>query len=405
MATAAQPLTDADIDRMAPLSDADMAAHEAKQSPEHPGYWAELLQQSGLPGLIKGLKEHPAETVATAIGGLLAPLNPNFTQSPQGQAIKENWTRSPESAAAQATMGVLAAAPGVGRMVPPELGPALKAGAAAAGPDVGIGAAKVAAGSAAAEMLPGGPLKYVAGAAPVYSGARQIGRGLSKGATAFGKTMRGGEVAEEAAPAAEAAPVAKTSGQALAEAEGRDWSQLGSEDKLFMEAIARGRQNAAAAAAEAPPANPTSSAQPSAQPALAAPPAPSKTIEQLFNEELAARRAKVQPIRPEPQAAPTPEPAPETPAQPQTAADMAKAKFAQGKADRFVKAIQDYNAKFNAQPITSDAIASLDDSGKALLARSLSKNGVLPALDANKFPNTSWSYIVTKLRQAEYAAR
>lgn len=64
-------------------------------------------------------------------------------------------------------------------------GNAVRAGAKAAGPDVVAGGAKVAAGAAVTEMLPGGPIKYAVGAAPVYAGARQIGRGISKGADAF----------------------------------------------------------------------------------------------------------------------------------------------------------------------------------------------------------------------------
>lgn len=328
MATAAQPLTDADIARMessgghaGPLTDADIAAHEAKTgSPEKPGYWQELYQQSGIPGLIKGIKEHPAETVASAIGGLFAPLNPNYTQSPQGQAMKENLTRSPQSAAAAVTLAGLAAAPGVGRMLPPELGPALKAGAAAAGPDVAIGAGKVAAGSAAAELLPGGPLKYVAGAAPVYSGARQIGRGLSKGAAAFGKTMRG---AEEAAPEA-AAAAEKTPGQLLAEQDGKTWAKVSKAEKQLYEQIANLKPKFEANAA-ADQTTASQQAVPTPQPAAEAPLRPAPSAQPSFQPAPAA------PERP------TEAPAPQTPATPGGGAQTASGEQVQTSGRTFVK--------------------------------------------------------------------
>lgn len=75
-------------------------------------------------------------------------------------------------------------------------GAAVKAFAKGAAPDVGAGAAKAGAGLLASEVLPGGPLKYVAGAAPIYSGSRQIGRGLSKGWQAAKGALRPAEDTE-----------------------------------------------------------------------------------------------------------------------------------------------------------------------------------------------------------------
>ena len=100
----------------------------------HASVLQELWRQADLPGIVKSLKEHPLDTVASAIGGLFAPLNPNFTQSPQGQAMKENLTRSPESATAAGILGALALAPGLagkfGGAIPEEVGVAARGAAA-----------------------------------------------------------------------------------------------------------------------------------------------------------------------------------------------------------------------------------------------------------------------------------
>ena len=115
-------LTDADIDRLsgpAPLSDADIAAHDrTAQSPEHPSYWHELWQQSGIPGVVEGLTSHPAATVASALGSLLSVVNPGLDPVPEGghvsvtqpsqiQQASDIADRGPAAIGAAATLGAL----------------------------------------------------------------------------------------------------------------------------------------------------------------------------------------------------------------------------------------------------------------------------------------------------------
>jgi hypothetical protein len=129
----------------------------------------------------------------------------------------------PETALAHATtMGIFAGhAPGgaTAREFVPGLdtaittgervGEATRAGARAAAPDVGMGAAKAGAGYLAGEaagMVPGGGfVKHILDIPTAYIGARQIGRGLKKGAGAFRASM-----AETAPPETTAAEPAAT---------------------------------------------------------------------------------------------------------------------------------------------------------------------------------------------------
>jgi len=87
------------------------------------------------------------------------------------------------------------------------------AGLRAGGPDVAKGAAKVGAGYLLDQLLPGAsPLKYALEAPSVYSGARQIGRGLKKGITAGREALkaRAARAAEALASETEAAAAAAT---------------------------------------------------------------------------------------------------------------------------------------------------------------------------------------------------
>jgi hypothetical protein len=85
------------------------------------------------------------------------------------------------------------------------------AGARAAAPDVAIGTAKIGAGYALEQMLPGaGPLKYAFELPTVYSGARQIQRGLKKGVAAGREALKARAAAAAEALAAETEAAAAT---------------------------------------------------------------------------------------------------------------------------------------------------------------------------------------------------
>ena len=83
--------------------------------------------------------------------------------------------------------------------VAPSVGPALKAGAKAAGPDVAAGAAKAAGGMAVGELLPIPVVKHLVALEMSRPGLRQAGRGLVKGFNA---------ARESFSPTTEAAPIA-----------------------------------------------------------------------------------------------------------------------------------------------------------------------------------------------------
>lgn len=154
------------------------------------------------------------------------------------------------------------------------VGGAIKAGVKAAAPDVTMGTAKAAAGSVAAELLPGGPLRYVAGAAPVYSGVRQITKGISKGFAA-GKAA----LAAPAAAVAEATPAVADAAQADPELFdglskgifGGKYSQLNEEQQATIRGYAAAPQRRAPAAAS--PATPAAATAPpvAREPSLPAP--------------------------------------------------------------------------------------------------------------------------------------
>jgi len=96
------------------------------------------------------------------------------------------------------------------------LGEAVKTGVKVAAPDMAAGALKAGAGAAMAEVLPGGPLKYAIGAAPAYSGGRQIMRGIGAGFDAGKLTYTAERTAQAARDAAPAVPIVETAAQATA---------------------------------------------------------------------------------------------------------------------------------------------------------------------------------------------
>jgi hypothetical protein len=83
--------------------------------------------------------------------------------------------------------------------VAPSVGPALKAGAKAAAPDVAAGAAKAAGGMALGELLPIPVVKHLVALEMSRPGLRQAGRGLVKGFNAARESFN---------PTTEAAPIA-----------------------------------------------------------------------------------------------------------------------------------------------------------------------------------------------------
>jgi hypothetical protein len=130
-----------------------------------------------------------------------------------------------------------------------------------------------------------------------------------------------------------AAPAAEVSlGEALAKSQGIDWAALKPEEQAMLEHSARAQANAVAAAAAPRPTPPVGPVE-TPPPAPAAPAAPAKTIQEMVQEEAAARKAAAAAAEaPAPAAAPAPEAAPsptveapaaapaEAPATPQQAA-------------------------------------------------------------------------------------
>lgn len=175
-------------------------------------------------------------------------------------------------------------------------GNVLKAGVKASAPDVTSGALKAGAGLAASEIIPAsaGPLRYVAGAAPVYAGARQIARGLEKGIEAGKGVLREKAGPPEApAPEAPAPVVPETPGQAYARSEGYDWSKLSKDEQFNFEAAAKFKANAAEQPAPrpAPPVAPQSAPAPVTQPPTAPEPsAPPASLADQVQQYLASRR-------------------------------------------------------------------------------------------------------------------
>lgn len=88
----------------------------------------------------------------------------------------------------------------------PQAGTAIKAGVKAAAPDVAMGTAKAAAGTTAAAILPGGEMRYVLAAKPVWSGVTQVGRGASKGFAAGKAAFEQARLDRLVAAAAERVP-------------------------------------------------------------------------------------------------------------------------------------------------------------------------------------------------------
>jgi len=178
-----------------------------------------------------------------------------------------------------ATMG-LAKGLGAAVDVAPQAWTAAKAGVQAAAPDVAIGGFKVAAGSAAAEVLPGGPIKYALAAAPAYAGGRQIMKGLAKGAVAardsFATPVAAPAVAVADAATATAATADAAQFDPIAKAmAGKPFAELSPQQQQAIRASVA-RDAAAAAPAPAPaPAAPTPG-QPPPGYAEAAAPTPGK---------------------------------------------------------------------------------------------------------------------------------
>lgn len=113
-----------------------------------------------------------------------------------------------------AALATMIGGPKVAPLIPGAIAQTAVEGANAAGrlataakiaaPDVAAGAAKVAAGAALGEILPEGPLRYAAAAAPGYAGARQVMKGIGagiKGSSPEAQAAQGlAEIPEATAP-------------------------------------------------------------------------------------------------------------------------------------------------------------------------------------------------------------
>ena len=159
-------------------------------TPEHPDYWHELWQQSGIPGLVEGIKKNPAGTVATALGGLLSLVKPGYdpvpeaggrhisvTEPTQMEQAADIGERGPAAVGAAATLGAIPLA----SKLPKELPGTIATGVKAAAPGVTKGLGKVALGAALEAVPLPGPVKAGLGFSSAASGARDIGRAIVTG--------------------------------------------------------------------------------------------------------------------------------------------------------------------------------------------------------------------------------
>lgn len=175
--------------------------------------------------------------------------------------------------ASQAAIG--RAAPEIASSEPVQAGvAAAKAGIKAGAPDLAAGATKVGLGYAM-DQLPLPPeVRYPLAGAPVWRGARQMGRGAKAALDAVRQSLAARTAAPAAETAAEAAPaIAKTAGQQLAEADNVDWGKLSASDRVMYEHLAQARANTAAQA----PAEGAAPAQPQFQPRALLPAGPQVT--------------------------------------------------------------------------------------------------------------------------------
>lgn len=189
------------------------------QNAPAPGFGQRVYQQTlqGPVELAKGLWNDPKGTFMQTIASMAATQmqaarNPLQVQQGLATPIIEdvrsgNW---PGAAGGVTGLALDVFAPKILSKVP-GAAKVTSAGVRAAAPDVAAGAAKVGAGYAMEHMLPGaGYLKYAVELPTAYAGARQIGRGLNKGAAAIRQSLRdrataaAESLAKERAAAAEA---------------------------------------------------------------------------------------------------------------------------------------------------------------------------------------------------------
>lgn len=254
--------------------------------------------------------------------------------------------------------------------------------------------------------------------------------------TAPGKTAA--DLLNEEMGTKETAPpvTAKAPGQALAESHGETWSKLSQDDKLSyaqMEGaqassearnpapppyIPRGPEHYGVKPAEVPPIPPPPSAPAPAQPASAAPPAANITPIRQSSGELSSAPSTPRPVttpetedidfqqrygeQEQPEVAKFLGHEQPEPPQPKPASGAVKAN-AQAKADRFVQAIRRFNSDNPQQALTADELAAAGDEEKSMLTRGLQQGGYLK--NTETFTDKSFPYILSKLRDAETAAR
>jgi hypothetical protein len=270
---------------------------------------------------------HPRETILNTVGATVdAVQNPGtaLKRIAGGAAVPipiEVLERDVPGAAG-AALGTVASAvvPGAVKAKAPAIvsgaqrtAGAVKAGVKAAAPDVAAGATKAAAGAIASEVLPGGPIKYAAGAYPVYTGTRQIARGVTKGVKAGREAFRGKiAAATEKMAAAEVSP-----GQAFAETQGisaAEYAALAPEERAMFDNAAKAQtaRPPVGAASQDVVATPAAEGGPTPPAVVEGAPRPSgganaKTLTDMLREELEAKRA-AQPQAPAPQPPPAPAP-------------------------------------------------------------------------------------------------